>query len=303
VQGSVLVPRNEAAIVETLAVPPGDATLDIDIPTMTLAGNFTVDGGTPPTDPANVGELSLRSVDSDDEIVLGETVDGNYSALVIPAQYEIYYRQKTSSGLVPANTNAWLGTVDLTTGAVPGDIDVPYAPVAGAVLLNGATPPTSEYDDGRIYLRNAQTDDSVLLGSTRLGSVASLVVPGTYDVYYAVESAGAVVPQNSQAYLTTVQVVDGVPLDLPLDISTLTMAGTITVAGVAPPGGDTDRAILYLEDRATDDVIHLGEIASGSFALPLTAGSYVLYYEMLQTTGQVPGNQRAAIACYTLGTF
>ena len=304
VTGSAVVPRNQRAVVRGVSVSKANGlvqTVSGDLPTVTVTGAITVGGGIPPTDSANSGELTLQGVDSEEEVVLGVTTDGGYEAIVLPANFEIVYGQTTSSGLVPANTAAVIRTVDMTIGELPGAIDVPMSAVSGEVLLNGATPPDSEYDDGRIYLRNTESGDSVLLGNTRLGSVDSQVVPGTYDVYYVVETPGVVVPQNSGAYLDTVVVSPGTPLDLPLDIPVYDLAGIVTVNAVAPPQGDTERANLVLEAASGDDILHLGEVSAGSFGVPVTAGTYVVYYEMLQTTGALPSNQRAGLACYVLG--
>jgi hypothetical protein len=304
VQGSLQVPRNESAVLRQVVVDPGlgpTADVDIDIDTTTISGAFTVGELPPPTDSANVGEISLQAVDSDDHVPLGNTNTGAYEAIVIPGDYTIHYSQQAASGLVPTNTNAQLGAVDMLIGELPGDLDVPFAPVAGNVLLNGADPPSSEYDDGRIYLRNTDTQDSVLLGNTRLGAVDGLVVPGLYEVYYVVETPGAMVPQNTAAFLQNIEVSDGVPLDLPVDIISVDVQGTVSVAGAPPPQSDADRANLVLEDIATDDTIYLGDVTAGAFSAPLTAGTYVLYYEVVQTTGALPNNQRAPIACYVLG--
>ncbi len=305
VQGGGVVPRNASAILEAVQAAPRPATtgpqpLDVEIPTVAIAGAFTVGTAAPPTDPANVGDVTLRSPDSEDEVLLGETAAGAYAVRIVPATYDIFYSQKTSSGLVPANTNARLDTVDVAAGELPGDIDVPFAPVTGAVMLNGSTPPASEYDDGRIYLRSPSTGDSVLLGNTRLGSVDGLVVPGTYDVYYVVETAGELVPQNTGAYLDTVVVDGAAGLDLPVALTSYDLGGAITVQGAAAPSGPTDQALLTLEDVASDDTIFLGGLG-GEVSAPLTAGTYVLYYQMLQTSGALPANQRAALACYVLG--
>jgi hypothetical protein len=169
------------------------------------------------------------------------------------------------------------------------------------VTVNGAPPPASEYDDGRIYLRNLETDDSVLLGSTRLGAISGLVVPGQYEVYYSVETAGQIVPLNAGAYIGTIEVQPDVPVDLPVDIRTHDFAGVVTINDGAPPASDADRGLLLLEDAETDDVIQLGEVAAGSFSVPLMSGTYVMYYEVLQSSGGVPVNTHAAIGCFELG--
>lgn len=295
------VPRNAAAVVASvdLALAP---QVDIDVPTVSVSGAFLVGGAPAPADSGDAGALVLRSTAGDDEVLLGSTHEGSYTSLVVAGEYDIFYAQQTSSGGVPLNTNARIGSASVSLPDEPlGDIDVPFVSVSGAVTLGGAPPPTSEYDDGRIYLRNLETDDSVLLGNTRLGAVSGLVVPGTYDVIYVVETPGELVPQNSGAKLGTIEVpAGGGALDLPIDIPVATLAGAITLHGGAAPLSDADRALLVLEDRATDDVVFLGSIADGAFAVPLTAGTYVVWYGALASSGLIPANTHAGLACFTL---
>jgi hypothetical protein len=296
------LPGNTRAHVGTIAIAAADPPTDVDIETTTVAGAITVGGGPAPADPGNVGVVTLRGIEGDDEVVLGTTNSGSYAALVVAGTYDVFYRQQTSAGGVPLNTNARVSSASVTLpGGSLGDIDVPFVAVSGVVTLDGATPPTSEYDDGRIYLRNLETDDSVLLGNTRMGEIDGLVVPGTYDVVYVVETAGATVPQNSGAVLTTLEVpAGGGAISVPIDIPVGTLSGAITSFGGAIPGGDADRANLVLEDRTTDDFVFLGPISAGNFSAPVAAGTYVVWYEMTQTTGQIPANKHAGLACFTL---
>lgn len=296
------VPRNARARVASIDLPAGQQVEDVDVPTTMVSGDILVGGAPAPGDPGNVGVVSLESLEGDDEVVLGTTASGSYAALVVDGTYDVFYRQQTSSGGVPLNTNARLSAAPIALpGETLGDIDIPFVSVSGAVTLDGAPPPTSEYDDARIYLRNAETGDSVLLGNTRMGQVGGLVVPGTYDIVYAVETAGATVPQNTGALLGSVVVPEGgTSISLPVDIPVAALAGNITAFGGPLPSGDADRANLVLEDRLTDDYVFLGPIEAGSFSAPVTPGIYVIWYELVQTTGQVPGNSHAPLACFTL---
>lgn len=301
--GSAVVPRNSAAQIDLLAIPVGEShAYDVDVTTTSISGTFSVGGQPAPSDSGNVGAITLRSVAGDDEVPLGLTSDGSYSAIVASGSYEVYYHQQASSGAVPINTNARLSEPVVLPDEPLGDIDVPFVLVEGDITVAGEVPPTSEYDDGRIYLRNVQTDDSVLLGNTRLGAIGGLVVPGTYEVVYVVETPGAIVPQNSAAKLDTIVVPDGgAPFDLPIDIPVATLAGKVLVGGAPPPGGDADRANLILQDLATDDLVFLGEVGTGAFSVPLTAGTYVVWYESIASSGTLlPGNVHAGLACFDL---
>ena len=71
-------------------------------------------------------------------------------------------------------------------------------PMSGALSFGGAPPPSSVYDDGRVFLRSADGEDSVMLGNTHEGSYATMVVPGSYELFY-VQEAGGNVPNNQNA--------------------------------------------------------------------------------------------------------
>ena len=51
------------------------------------------------------------------------------------------------------------------------DVDIEAVPVSGQLTFDGDQPPSSVYQDGRLFLRNTELDDSLLLGSTHGGSL------------------------------------------------------------------------------------------------------------------------------------
>ncbi|MCA9652198.1 MAG: hypothetical protein H6712_05945 [Myxococcales bacterium] len=297
--GGDQVPVNTAAVVDVLDASGDAAEHDIDVQTAIVSGTITVGGGAPPTDPSNDGLLLLRNAETGDEARLGNTHDGAYSRRVVRGAYDVHYRQETSSGGVPVNTNAWLQAVEVQGGSSL-DIDVPMVTVSAAITLNGQPPPDSAYDDGLLYLRNEQSGDSVLLGNTRLASLQRPVVPGTYELFYVVEAAGPTVPINAEAHLGTVDVASSP--DLMVDIPVTTMVADLTVDGAAPPASVYDQADLFLQDVGTQDLIHLGRLGLGVLSRTLTAGTYVLVYRGLTSTGQVPVNVDAGLACIELTT-
>lgn len=295
--GGSIVPANRAAVLAQVDLRPGAQQLDVDIPTAVITGAITVGGGLPPTDPSNDGLLLLRNPQTGDEAVLGNTHDGSYARRVIRGSYDVHYRQQTSSGGVPANTNAWLQPIVIEGGA-SFDIDVPMVTVSAEVTLNGELPPDSAYDDGLLYLRDAVSGDSVLLGNTRLASLQRPVVPGTYDLVYVVEAAGPTVPINARAQLATVDVL-ATP-NLLIDIPVSVFSGAISLGGEPPPVSAYERGELLLHDLATADTIPLGSLDLGVLTQSLTAGTYVLVYRWLAGGSLVPANRDAGLRCYEL---
>lgn len=297
-QGGQQVPINRAALLRELTIESGVQALDVNVATAMVTGVITVANDAPPADPGDDGLVLLRNPLTGDEALLGNTANGSYAQRVVQGAYDVYYRQETSSGGVPVNTNARLmAGVDVKGGANL-DIDVPMVTVSASITVGGQVPPASVYDDGVLYLRNVQTGDSVLLGNTRLAALERPVVPGTYDVLYVVEAAGPTMPINAQSHLTTVDVGRGAALDV--DIPVAVLQGSITQASQPPPQSIYNRAALLLHDVATDDVVYLGPFEAGSFARTLTAGTYVVVYQALATTGLVPANTNAGLACIEL---
>ncbi|MCH9687734.1 MAG: hypothetical protein K0V04_40265 [Deltaproteobacteria bacterium] len=297
VVGGSQVPVNTRAVLDQVDVPWGGLALSIDVTTAVITGAITINGAPPPTDPGDDGVLLLRNPESGDEAVLGNTHDGAYSQRVVLGAYDVYYRQETSSGGVPANTNARLQPI-VVRGGASFDVDIPMVTVDATVTVDGQLPPDSAYDDGLVYLRDTQTGDSVLLGNTRLVDLQRPVIPGTYDLVYVVEAAGPTVPVNADARLSTVDVGQGTALEVDIPVHALT--GPITVGGNAPPASIYDRGVLLLHDATTEDLIYLGPLGSGAFSRTVTGGSYVVAYRALASNGLVPANSNAGLACFEL---
>jgi len=299
--GGTQVPINRAALLDEPTIGgegEGEAqSLDVDVATAVVTGVITVGDAVPPSDPGDDGLIILRNLETGDEAPLGNTANGAYSQRVVRGPYDVYYRQETSSGGVPVNTNALLQSIDVQGGANL-DIDIPMVTVSAAITVGGQIPPSSVYDDGVLYLRNTETGDSVLLGNTRLAALERPVVPGNYDVLYVVEAAGPTMPINASSHLSSVDLRSTTALDI--DIPVAVLQGAITVAGEAPPQSAYDRAVLLLHDVETSDVVYLGASNASGFARTLTAGTYVLVYQALTSTGLVPANTKAGLACLEL---
>jgi hypothetical protein len=296
-QAGSTVPMNKEALMGTVDVPPTfevDVVRNVDVATVSVSGDFLVDNAPPPAATNDDGVVLLHDPTTGDEMVLGNTHDGSYERILVPGTYDIHYSQTTSSGGVPQNTNAKLGTVDLVTPTAQ-NVNIPTVQVTGTITVGGQPPPLTQYDDGRLYLRNAETGDSVLLGNTHEGGFSALVIPGTYDVHYALETGGTDVPVNNDAYVQTVEVEAGVPLQIDIDV--IDLVGNFLVGGIPAPPTITDFGRVYLEHTATRDAVYLGSTNDGSYGQRLVTGRYLLYYRQQNANGQVPTNTNAGLAC------
>jgi hypothetical protein len=289
--GSAVMPANRHAIIGTLDTAQ-PATHTIDIPTVTIGGGFLIDGEPPPPDANDDGRLFLRGPGGD-EIPLGSTTAGGFDRIVVAGLYDVRYAQDTSSGIAPANSDALLATIDVMRDP-SFDIDVPTAFVSGTITIGLGAPPESDYDDGWIYLRNAETGDSVLLANTRTGVYGTAIVPGQYQVVYAVETSGGQVPINAERVVVDVVDLAGVTT-LDIDVPVRGLGGAIGAA--AGPG---ERGSLYLRPVERDDRSLLGTTVDGVYGQPVIPGRYLVSYGVDAGTGGLPANPNAPLACIDL---
>ncbi|MBL8944480.1 MAG: hypothetical protein JNK45_15080, partial [Myxococcales bacterium] len=289
--GSAVVPANRHAIIGSLDTTAA-ATQTIDIPTVTIGGGFLIDGEPPPPDANDDGRLSLRGPGGD-EVPLGSTTAGGFERIVVAGTYDIRYAQDTSSGIAPANSDARLATIDVVRDP-SFDIDVPTAFVSGTITIGLGAPPESDYDDGWIYLRDAESGDTVLLASTRTGVYGTAIVPGKYEVVYAVETPGGQVPINAERVVVDVVDLQDVG-ELDIDIPVRGLGGVIGAAA-----GPDERGSLYLRTVDHDDRSLLGTTADGTYGQPVIPGRYLVSYGVDAATGGLPVNTNAPLACIDL---
>jgi hypothetical protein len=290
--GGAVAPGNAHARLRQLDT--GDAeSYAIDVATSRITGAITIDDGPAPTDPADDGRLTLRGATPGDEVALGSTTGGAFDVVVVAGTYAVHYAQDTSNGTVPLNTNARIADVDATVDTVV-DVDIPTAFVSGVITIGAGAPPDSDYDDGWVYLRNAATGDTVLLASTRMGQFAAPVVPGTYEVTYAVETAGGEVPISAEPIRLFDIDVDG-DTSFDVDVPVRSLRGAI---GSAAQSGD--RGALFLRATTGNERSLLGDTATAFYDQRVVPGRYVLAYGFESGGGALPRNSDAALACIEL---
>ncbi len=139
---------------------------------------------------------------SSDLITIGYTGQTTYTARLIPGVYDVYYALgDRSSSTLPIGSARIRTGVAIPSGTSSLDIDIPVATVTGSLTVDGvAVPSTSDF--GRITLKHATTGHSATIGYTTQSTYTARLVPGTYDVYYALETTGgAAVPLNYNAKL------------------------------------------------------------------------------------------------------
>ena len=241
---------------------------DIDLQVAQLSGEITVQGGTGLTGSAT---LDLRTA-AGDSALLASTPPGGTSIiqLVLPGTYDIYYRYVKAGPGLPVNLSAKIQSgVVIASGGTTLNVVVPATPVSVALTSNGSAPPGFAGDS--IYLRTADGDDAPL------GTSATPVVPGTYDVYY-VHTSFTSGPINQKAKLQSGFVVGASPLTLNVDVPSTTVSGTFTLNGSkTPPAGMSTAAFgVYLATAAGDRADIAEQL--GAYTATIIPGTYDLYF-------------------------
>ena len=290
-----LVPHNDGAVLGTVPLISAEETYPIDIPSVVMAGDFMLNGVAPPASQYDDANVALDS-DTLGHVALGNTHDGSYAVPVIPGSYTLVYMHETGSA-VPQNRRARFGPVE--ADGQPKAIDIPMVTLSGLLTINGEMPPGSQYDDGTVHLRG-EGDDIVPLGNTHDGAYQVNVIPGTYDVIYAQETAGGTVPENKGARVRTGAIVDEGSTNLDIDIEAVAISGSITLGGQLPPSSVYEDGRIYLRNDETGDSVVLGSTHQGSYAAVVVPGDYELFY-VQEAGGDVPGNQNAALFGVAIG--
>ena len=241
---------------------------DIDLQVAQLSGEITVQGGTGLTGSAT---LDLRTA-AGDSALLASTPPGGTSIiqLVLPGTYDIYYRYVKAGPGLPVNLSAKIQSgVVIAPGGTTLNVVVPATPVSVALTSNGSAPPGFAGDS--IYLRTADGDDAPL------GTSATPVVPGTYDVYYGHASFTSG-PINQSAKLQSGFVVGASPVTLNVEVPRTTVSGTFTLNGskTPPAGNSTDAYGLSLVTAAGDRAGIAEQL--GAYTATIIPGTYDLYF-------------------------
>jgi hypothetical protein len=198
---------------------------------------------------------------------------------------------------------------DIVSKNVAANIQIAQVIADRTFTVNGmATPDSSVNGVGSLFLRNAVTGDEIFWGSTTQASAPVAVLAGTYDVFYELSSAGSgaggavTVPRNKRARIATAVDLKSAKV-VPLALTVVKADRVFRVNGATVPDSSANGiGNLFIRNVATGDEVFWGSTTSSTFALPVIAGTYDVFYELSSTgsgTGgvvTVPRNKRAKIA-------
>jgi hypothetical protein len=292
------VPANIRARVSSMQVTETTTqTFHADVPRVEYSGSFTLNGAAAPSSQYDDGTIRLRNQEGGGEVYLGNTHDGSFSVGVIPGQYDVVYAVDSAGGQMPMNLDSTLSTVSISADASTV-VDVQAVTLSGGFTVDGALPPESEYEDGRLYLRSSVGNDAVLLGYTHDGSYATVVTPGDYEVFFTHEFGSGVVPDNSNGMLMPLSV--QAPLSFDVDVPVVALAGSFELDGEVTPNVYSDAGQLFLRRRSDGDSISLGSTQAGSYQVAVTPGTYEVFYARSENVAMMPRNENARVSCFVV---
>jgi hypothetical protein len=262
--------------------------------------------GTPVSSKATINDLPLAStmglyLQNAAGLTFGLRNDGT-SAPVTPGTYDLYFNQGSLTGSAPMNKTTRIKTgIVVADAPVNLDLEIPVATLSGKITLNGATLSDPKMSDGDLFLAD-DTGGSVRLTRVTAGTYSTLVIAGTYDLYFKVTSDNLGVPANSYGLVKKgiVVGVSSTPIALDLDIPFVAVASTVTVNGAPLPSTDNNRGIIeFYGDHG--DIALVVPVTSSTVAIsvPVIPGVYELYYH-LYGGAAVPINGLGYLGCATV---
>jgi len=307
--GSSVVPANpDSRFRRGLLVTAGVSVLDV--PSISISGDFLVNGETAPISETERGQVWLRDVLTSSEVQLGSTTIGSFQRRVIPARYDVVYSRQTGGNIMPANGDVVIESARDFAAQADADIDIPSTRLEYQLTLNGATFFDTQTENGRLTTRSGADAADIQLGQTIfLGDDGDsvLLVPGEYDVTYS-QLTGSLMPNNTRATLDPFYVVlNGGVGTQTLDVRTGEYAFAFRNNG-APFADDPARSAAF-ELRHLDDVVAIGttrvpappRILIGNVR-PLSDGRTATVHYTWQTGDptEMPRNVDHPVACFVL---
>ncbi|MBW2695515.1 MAG: hypothetical protein JRE70_03520 [Deltaproteobacteria bacterium] len=190
--------------VNTEADLPGQVTIDginqtasVDVPAVTVKGDFSLNGGSFPSSVYHTANINLRQ-DDKEPVLLGETDDETESILIVGGVYDVIYEFVQGESL-PRNAHFIVLDDELLDSDGDIDVDLLSRDIEVTFTLNGGPFPASAYQRGDFFLRGNHPDDLVYLGPSNAAPESARVIRADYEAIYQFVQSPTTVPVNSEA--------------------------------------------------------------------------------------------------------
>ncbi len=279
-----------------------DSALDVNVRSIHVVGNVTVNKAQLPDVAAGRGSLLFRekNTGTSASASLGTSGTAQYDVELAPGQYDVLYVPGTdltqcasAANKLPCISGPIATAVTLSnTGAL--DLDLPAIVVQGSVTVNGAAVPSSYQQAGGLVFQSA-TGDTVSTADvgTGLRNYRLTVLPGLYQVGFSPRQGcggGNPLPCISGTLKTGIKLLANSSQNV--DIPTLTLQGTVSINGQpVDPGNAGLGAVIFR--LSSGDTVSTGDIMPGSglssYQVTLLPGVYDVLYDPLNSDCTVTG--------------
>lgn len=286
--GAAVIPRNtDARLRAGVEVPPAGGTLDVDVRPATVSGRFTINGSA--VSGAALASIVLSDQSTRTTAPLASAV-GDYSAPVMPGTYDLYYVWITDAEGAPRNQFRTIRRgVVVPPGGTTLNVDVPAVAVSGRITVNGAPPPAGSR--ARLTLKDATGAERVPLADVSAGTYRSLMMPGTYDLYYETNDNTPGLPRNPSVRLRAGVVIPAGGTTLDVDVPMAELSGRWTVNGAPATGLGTP--VLTL--RTPLGNVPANAYGSDVIRVSMVPGTYEVLYNGDSFAPRAPANGGAVL--------
>jgi hypothetical protein len=299
-------PINKLARLRTgVVVAAGTSTLNIDVPMVQLSGNVTLATAPPPPSSSGYGNLIAR-LSANDEVLLGPSYSPTFKARVVPGTYEIAYKVQAQGTAALNHTveTRFKSNVVVGSGGAAVNVDIPMATIGGSITVGGDAPGTTTQGYGRIVLRSSDGGEVDVASTAEKTYASRRLLPGEYDVYYAVTTPGPGAPINKLALVKRGVVINAGNGTLDIDVPVTAIKGKVTINNLPPQPAANGTGNLVLRSAFGDEIV-LGSTSSGTISptnVLIVPGVYDLVYEH-ETPGTgtgAPLNKNANLGCFDI---
>lgn len=289
------VPRNGGAKLRSGVVVGSDPlSFSLDIPVTTVSGRITVNGIPAETLGKYLGSLTLQGSTGGNPYFPVDA--GSYSLSLVAGTYDAFFEHGSTKGISPSNSYTQLpGAIVVGSTPLSRDIDIPATRVSGNITVNGKAISQISHPDFSLLLR-AAVGSATLVEYPTQNAYSALVIPGTYDLYYAAATEGRPeIPGNFSARLQTGIVVGSTPLSLDVDIRSTLLDGRMTLNGAAVADSGTSSALILSNADGLSAIVR--PHGSGYSAL-LVPGTYEVRYDGYNQGHNLPNNNNTYLGCF-----
>jgi len=203
--GGETIPQNNGAVLpDSIVVDEADEAANIDVDSVTVQGDFMLDGDSFTESVYHTAEFNLYKNGGGTPILLGKTYKETEPVVILAGNYDVVY-EHIDGALVPQNLHHVMLAGQAYTGDATIDVNVLTRSVRPQFTLNGQPFPASPYEHADYYLLGNHPDDYAHLSSSSAQGEEALVIQGNYDAVYRFLQ-GSIVPRNTEAVVGQVQV-------------------------------------------------------------------------------------------------